>query len=998
MNPLRRSLAPLKGLWGQSIRRQLAWSFSLVTLAIILGSGCLLFNFQRDFLYTQGTNRALDLAQTLSFNSVSWVLADDVAGLQEVLKGAAKTTDIKFAVVLTPQGEVLAATRPEYIGQYFSDAISLSLLKRQAEPQILLDESNLIDVAVPIQAGRSLIGWARVELTREAENANLHGIAAAGLGMALVLLLTITLIAAWLARRLTRGLNRLAGVAEDAKHGRTFQREDIARMDEIGLLARHLYRALDAIEEESRVRLESEARLRTILDSVDAYIYLKDTEGRYLFANRAVRELWQAGMEDIVGFGDEKFFDAATAANIRRNDCRVLEHGETLRADEVNTLPATGETVFYHSTKLPLRRENGCIYALCGISFDITERKHAEQTQIRLARALRLLSKCNALLVHAADEQEILANICKLVVETGGYKMSWVGFAENDAAKTVRPVAQSGYDQGYLDSVDITWSDTPHGQGPTGTAIRTGATVVNQNSQIDPNMNPWCPAAMQRGYKSSIALPLISKQQILGALNIYSAEPSHIAFAKEEVMLLEELASDLAYGIQTLRTRIEHAAAEKKLEFQAHHDALTGLPNRLLLRDRFDQATALAHRERSGMAVLFLDLDNFKYVNDSLGHAFGDQLLMRVVERIQACIRDSDTISRQGGDEFVILLTNMHDMATIDAIAQNIIDAFAEPFEIDHHALSISFSIGISLFPKDGHDFDTLLKQADTALYQAKDAGRNTYRFSSQQMNMDAMENVRLHSQLHNALKNQELLLHYQPQIDLVSGHIIGAEALVRWQHPELGLVSPAKFIPLAERSGLIIPMGEWVLKEACRQAQAWRETCRLPHMVIAVNLSAVQFKRGNIVETVTRALAQSGLPASQLELELTESILLHDMEAAMKTLHGLKEIGVQLSIDDFGTGYSSLSYLKRLAVDKLKIDQSFVRDMVENPEDAGIVQAIIQLGHTLQLTVIAEGVENDAQLDFLRNHGCDEVQGYLFSRPIPAEKYADLLSKEHPA
>lgn len=630
-------------------------------------------------------------------------------------------------------------------------------------------------------------------------------------------------------------------------------------------------------------------------------------------------------------------------------------------------------------------------YSFCFVQ-DISERRQAEQAQIKLARALKLLSQCNSLLVHAEDEQGILSDVCKLAVETGGYLMAWVGFAENDAAKSVRPVAHSGYEQGYLDDANITWSDTERGQGPSGTAIRTRETVISQNVLTNPKMAPWREARTKIGYQSCISLPLFGDNHVLGVLTIYSSEPD--AFVKEEVRLLEELANDLAYGIQTLRTRIKHEAAEKKIEFLAYHDPLTGLPNRVLLRDRFDQAAAFANRERSGVAVLFLDLDNFKHVNDSLGHVVGDQLLIRVAERLRLCIRDTDTISRQGGDEFIIFLTNMHDAVITHAIAQKIIDAFVEPFDIDHQTLTVSFSIGISVSPDDGTDFDTLLKQADTALYQAKDAGKNAYCFFSPQMNIDVMENLQLQSQLHKAIKNQEFVLHYQPQIDVLSGRIIGAEALVRWQHSELGLVSPARFIPLAERSGLIIQIGEWVLHEACRQAQIWRDTYGLPPIVMAVNLSSLQFKRGNLVETVMNALARSGLPAAQLELELTESVLLQDIEVVMKTLRRLKEIGVKLSIDDFGTGYSSLAYLKRLAVDKLKIDQSFVRDMVEDADDAAIVEAIIQLGHILKLTVIAEGVEEDAQLAILKNYGCDEIQGYLFGRPIPAKEFADFWQR----
>ena len=605
---------------------------------------------------------------------------------------------------------------------------------------------------------------------------------------------------------------------------------------------------------------------------------------------------------------------------------------------------------------------------------------------LRLNRSFQLLSECNSALVHAENEQQLLVNICRLAVETGGYLLAWVGYAEHDDAKSVRPVAQSGYEEGYLDNINITWADTERGQGPTGTAIRRGTTVINQDCLMNPKMAPWRESAIRRGYQSSVALPLICDKQILGALTLYAAEP--YAFGKDEEALLTELANDLAYGIQTLRARVEHDVVGKQLEFQANHDTLTRLPNRLLLHDRFERAVAQAKREHSEVAVLFLDLDNFKLVNDTLGHELGDQLLISVVDRLQNCIRETDTISRQGGDEFVILLTDIKDLGTIEAIAQNIIEAFADPFDVNGNILIVSFSIGISVFPVDGTDFNALLKHADTALYQAKDAGRNTYRFFLQQMNLDELEHMHLQGELRSALKKQEFVLHFQPLIDVNSRRIIGAEALVRWQHPERGLIPPGKFIPLAERSGLIIPMGEWILNEACRQAQSWQTTHQLYRLSVAVNLSALQFKRGNILETVKNALDKSGLPANQLELELTESILLQDMEIVMRTLAGLNELGVRLSIDDFGTGYSSLSYLKRLAVHKLKVDQSFVRDMPEDPDDAAIVKAIIQLGHTLQLTVIAEGVENEAQLAILKKYGCDEIQGYLFSRPLPADKF----------
>ncbi|MBI3432621.1 MAG: EAL domain-containing protein [Hydrogenophilales bacterium] len=621
----------------------------------------------------------------------------------------------------------------------------------------------------------------------------------------------------------------------------------------------------------------------------------------------------------------------------------------------------------------------------------IADLSQGEARQKRLNRALRLLSDCNMALVHAEEEHNLLAEICRLCVESGGYLMAWVGYAEQDEARTVRPVAQSGYENGYLDSIRVSWADTEFGRGPTGTAIRTGVPGVNQNVLTNPKVVPWKEAAIQRGYQSSIALPLIGDAKVLGALTMYAREAD--AFDPEEVRLLEELASDLAYGIVTLRTRAEHAVAKERLAFLAQFDPLTHLPNRLLLRDRFEQAALAAESENATMALLYLDLDNFKQINDSLGHEVGDKVLVAAVERLHQCIRATDTLSRLIGDEFVVLLAGLRDSTEIAGVANSIHDAFAEPIIVDGNALNLSFSVGISLFPADGEDFDTLLKCADAAVESAKAAGRNTYRFFTQEMNADLQAQMRLTGELNRAVRQHEFRLHFQPQIDIRTGRITGVEALVRWQHPVEGMIPPARFIPLAEHSGHIVQIGEWVLNEACRQARHWMDH-GLPPLVVAVNLSAVQFKRGNVLEMVSSALTDSGLSASCLELELTESILLQNVDATMETLRGLKALGAKLSIDDFGTGYSSLSYLKQLDVDKLKIDQSFVRDVQADGDGASIVKAIIQLGHILQLEVIAEGVETEAQLAFLRASDCDAAQGYLFSRPVPAEVLVQLIQQ----
>ncbi|MCX7172694.1 MAG: EAL domain-containing protein [Proteobacteria bacterium] len=436
----------------------------------------------------------------------------------------------------------------------------------------------------------------------------------------------------------------------------------------------------------------------------------------------------------------------------------------------------------------------------------------------------------------------------------------------------------------------------------------------------------------------------------------------------------------------------ERKAAEERIEFLAYHDVLTGLPNRRLALDHLELALAYADRSGTKAVVLFLDLDNFKSINDSFGHAVGDALLNTVAKRLRECTRDTDTICRQGGDEFLIVLSNVADADAITSIAVKILESVEKPIHVEGNELSTSLSIGISVYPDDSRDIDTLLNLADTAMYSAKESGRNVYRFYTEQMNADAHDHQHIRVGLRRALEQGEFVLHYQPQVDLSSGAVIGAEALIRWNHPEQGLLPPGRFIAVAEDSGLIVQMGDWVLREACRQAVEWREA-GLPELVVAVNVSAMQFKRGDLEQSVLSALKESGLAPKFLELELTESLLIQDTEKVLEAVRRLKAFGLQLSIDDFGTGYSSLSYLKRFNVDTLKIDRSFVCDMAADPNDAVLVRTIIQMARSLSLKTIAEGIEDELQLSFLRLQYCDVGQGYYFARPMPADEFARYLA-----
>jgi len=431
----------------------------------------------------------------------------------------------------------------------------------------------------------------------------------------------------------------------------------------------------------------------------------------------------------------------------------------------------------------------------------------------------------------------------------------------------------------------------------------------------------------------------------------------------------------------------ERKLAEERAKFLSYHDALTGLPNPLLLQDRLQQAIAFSHRAGTKVALMVADLDRFKAINDFLGHSGGDRILVDVAARLKLSMRSTDTICRQGGDEFLLLLTNFAEPDAVVTFLGELLSRFLDPFWLDDKEMAISISVGVAVYPEDGADFGTLFRKADMAMYRAKDAGRNTYRFFNEEMNNDVTEQVTMYSGLRRAVETGQFVLHYQPQIEIATGKLIGAEALIRWMHPDLGLVSPGRFIPVAEETGLIIEIGDWVLHEACREAARWRHQ-GLNTPLVAVNLSALQFKRGDIEKTVASALQASGLEPGMLELELTESILIADTENVLATVKRLKLMGVRLSIDDFGTGYSSLSYLKRFEVDKLKIDQSFIRDLATDPEDAAIVRAIIQMAHSLGLRTIAEGVESRQVHDQLHLYQCDEAQGYHHARPLPAEEF----------
>ncbi len=494
-----------------------------------------------------------------------------------------------------------------------------------------------------------------------------------------------------------------------------------------------------------------------------------------------------------------------------------------------------------------------------------------------------------------------------------------------------------------------------------------------------------------------------SKQFIKDLEHFYNPEPGKEVIGRiefkdgrifERYTMPQMQGNEIIGRVFSFRDVTKKIQLENQLIFQATTDPLTLLPSRVILLDRIKQASTYSKRSPQIAAILFFDLDRFKYVNDSLGHDVGDVLLQTVARRLERCVRENDTVSRWGGDEFIILLTALSEEGEIIPIVEKCLHILEEVFIIGTYRLNITSSVGISILPKDGYDPTTLLKNADSAMYYAKAEGRNNYKFYNSEMNKYTKNQLELANDLHTAFANNQLTLHYQPIIDLRTGTIVGGEALLRWYHPKRGLIPSLEFIPIAEETGLILSIGEWILRTACFQNKSWQKI-GLPPVCIAVNLSAQQFKQRDITKIVREILMETQLEPRYLDLELTESIIMGNTEAFLNIMKNLKKIGVGLVIDDFGTGYSSLSYLKRFPVNKIKIDKSFVQDMTTDSDDAGIVRAILAMAQELKLSVIAEGIETQEQLSFLQNHGCGEGQGFLFSKAVESEKFAHLLKKE---
>jgi diguanylate cyclase (GGDEF)-like protein len=649
----------------------------------------------------------------------------------------------------------------------------------------------------------------------------------------------------------------------------------------------------------------------------------------------------------------------------------VVETGTVHEQEWENHLPVPRAKWLYR--QLVRVEDDG----LVAIVRDITERKQAELLRIEQGRVLEMIATGTPL-------QDALESLMYLIESQIRGTKSSVLLVDKDGLH-LRHGAAISLPAAYVEAIDGVRIGPC--VGSCGTAAHRRESVVVADIDEDPLWADFRALAAEHGLRSCWSTPIFSQQgEVLGTFALYSHEVRRPDAVERQLVDMTARIAGIAIDRQRTEDRIRH---------MAHHDALTGLPNRTLLGDRIEQAILYAQRYNRQVTVAFIDLDQFKLINDSLGHSAGDLLLKTVARRVVGCVRSTDTVVRIGGDEFVIVLCDQPE--NVDAITptlQNIIEVIGDPVDLAGQQLRVTCSMGLASYPVDGTEADTLLKNADAAMYRAKELGRNNYQFYTSEMNIKVQGKLTLQEGLRHAIARSEFFLVYQPQVDLRTGSIFGVEVLIRWQHPELGMVPPVNFIPLAEECGLIVPIGDWVLHSACTQNKAWQEA-GLPSIVMSVNVSARQFKDRQLVSKVALALQESGLEARYLELELTESLIMQDLQQAIATMQELQAMGVRLSIDDFGTGYSSLSALKSFPIVRLKLDRSFVRDLPDHEDDKAIARAVISLGHKLNLKVLAEGVETEQQRTFLRDNGCDEMQGYYFCKPVPPNQIEKLFEEQ---
>jgi len=734
---------------------------------------------------------------------------------------------------------------------------------------------------------------------------------------------------------------------------------------------------------------ESERRFSDMLGNVALVSVMLDREERITYCNEYLLRLTGWRHEEVIGRTWSELFVPPEINDRKDAFAALLANRPEAWHRENEILTRSGERRLIRWNNSLLRSGAGDVIGTASIGEDITEQKRAEIRIKRLNRVYAVLSGINTLIVRTRDRQELFDEACRIAVELGKFRLAWIGLLDANGLD-VTPVARAGVDEGYLDNIQLTArDDAPDRCEMVARALREKTAVVCNDIDTDAQMARWREEALRRGYRSVVVFPLQLEDKVTGLLLLYASEAG--LFDTEEMRLLTEIAGDISFAL-------DHIEKEERLNYLAYYDVLTGLANRSLFLEWVALYMRSAVRRGHKLALFVIDLERFKNINDSLGQPAGDALLRQVAKWLtRNAVGDGNLVARVGADHFAVVLPEVKQEGNVVRLLEKWIEAFLEhPFHLNDAVFRISHKVGIALFPDDGADADTLFKNAEAALKKAKASG-DRYLFYTQKMTETVAGKLTLENQLRQALDKGEFVLHYQPKVNLASGKLTSAEALIRWNDPRTGLVLPGRFIPILEETGLIYEVGRWALRKAIEDYLRWR-SAGLAAVRIAVNVSPLQLRNPGFIAEIRQAIGIDAHAAAGLELELTETLIMEDVKHSIASLQAIRAMGVSIAIDDFGTGFSSLSYLAKLPVDTLKIDRSFVIDMTAAPEGLALVSTIISLTHSLKLKVVAEGVETEEQSRLLRLLNCDEMQGFLFSKPVPGEIFETRYLAPPPA
>lgn len=735
------------------------------------------------------------------------------------------------------------------------------------------------------------------------------------------------------------------------------------------------------IAERKRIEWE-QARLVAILDMTPDFVGTAQPDGRPIYINRAGRQMLGYDIGETALPSILYDIHPEGVAKLLRDEGipHAIKHGSW--SGETALLRSDGHEIPVSQVIISHQNASGTVEYLSTIARDITQLKNNEKRIMRLNRVYAVLSGINTAIVHIHNRAQLLAAACQIATDAGGFKLAWIGMADPET-NTIKPITYSGDSEKYLKTLEIsTQPDAPEEQYPVVLAYREKRGIVCNDIAAEPTAAHWRQRALERDFQSLAAFPLWEEDSAVGVFALYAGEAGF--FDQEELKLLMEVSGDIAYALKNIEK-------ERQLTHLAFYDKVTNLPNRSLLYDRLSQSLPHAAQQNKKLAVLLLDIDRFKFINDSLGYQAGDALLKKVADRLAAIEDARKTVARGIGDEFTIMIPAIEDITDIAKfITESILPALTNPFTIAGEELRITAKIGGAIYPDDADNAETLLKYAEVALDKAK-RSMNAFLFYAPDMNASVAKTLIIENKLRKAIERHEFLLHYQPKLDLASGRICGMEALIRWQDPETGLVPPLEFIPILEETGMILEVGRWVIETVCGQCRQWKDK-GVTVFPVAVNVSSLQLTQQGFVDEVRGLLAAYGIEGSCIEFEITESVIMKEVSASIGKLKALRELGSEIAIDDFGTGYSSLSYLTRLPLSRLKIDKSFVNEMTETADSLAIVSSVITLAHGLNLKVTAEGVETEEQLKLLKLLKCNEIQGYIAHRPLPIEKLEEVL------